>query len=131
MIRFNCDYLEGAHPRIIEALTKTNMDQTVGYGCDEYCDMARGAIKKVCGDDILVLFVKYYCSSKIGKRIINIICGNVTRVFDEITDLNTVGVFFKITEKVNNVFINKTRTAYKTVIIAGKSNMSRCDYKHV
>lgn len=51
MIRFNCDYLEGAHPRIIEALTKTNMDQTVGYGCDEYCDMARGAIKKVCGDD--------------------------------------------------------------------------------
>ncbi len=51
MIRFNCDYLEGAHPRIIEALAKTNMEQTVGYGCDEYCDMARAAIKKVCGDE--------------------------------------------------------------------------------
>ncbi|MBR4881821.1 MAG: aminotransferase class I/II-fold pyridoxal phosphate-dependent enzyme [Clostridia bacterium] len=51
MIRFNCDYLEGAHPRIIEALTRINMEQTVGYGCDEYCDMARDAVKKVCGDD--------------------------------------------------------------------------------
>ena len=51
MIRFNCDYLEGAHPRIIEALTRTNMEQTVGYGCDEYCDMARDAIKKACEDD--------------------------------------------------------------------------------
>lgn len=51
MIRFNCDYLEGAHPRILEALVKTNMEQTVGYGCDEYCDMAKDAIKKVCGDD--------------------------------------------------------------------------------
>lgn len=51
MIRFNCDYLEGAHPRIIEALIKTNMEQTVGYGCDEYCDKAREAIKKVCGDE--------------------------------------------------------------------------------
>lgn len=51
MIRFNCDYLEGAHPRILEALIKTNMEQTVGYGCDEYCDKAREAIKKVCGDE--------------------------------------------------------------------------------
>ena len=51
MIRFNCDYLEGAHPRILEALIKTNMEQTVGYGCDEYCGKARDAIKKVCGDE--------------------------------------------------------------------------------
>lgn len=51
MIRFNCDYLEGAHPRIIEALARTNMEQTVGYGCDEYCDKARDCIRRVCGDE--------------------------------------------------------------------------------
>ena len=28
MIRFNCDYNEGAHPRILETLVKTNMEQT-------------------------------------------------------------------------------------------------------
>ena len=50
MLRFNCDYLEGAHPRILDALIKTNMEQTVGYGCDEYCDKARECIKKLCGD---------------------------------------------------------------------------------
>ena len=29
MIKFDCDYLEGAHPRILEALIKTNFEQTV------------------------------------------------------------------------------------------------------
>lgn len=48
MIRFNCDYLEGTHPRILQALTETNMVQTCGYGEDEYCEAAREAIKKVC-----------------------------------------------------------------------------------
>ena len=48
MIRFNCDYLEGTHPRILAALTETNMIQTCGYGEDEYCEDAREAIKKVC-----------------------------------------------------------------------------------
>lgn len=48
MIRFNCDYLEGAHPRILQALADTNMVQTAGYGEDEYCQAAREAIKKVC-----------------------------------------------------------------------------------
>ena len=49
MIRFNCDYNEGAHPRILDALVNTNMVQTVGYGEDEYCAAAREAIKKACG----------------------------------------------------------------------------------
>lgn len=49
MIRFNCDYLEGAHPRIIEKLTETNFVQTPGYGEDEYCELAREIIRKKCG----------------------------------------------------------------------------------
>lgn len=41
MIYFNSDYLEGAHPAIMERLMRTNMEQTVGYGEDEYCAAAR------------------------------------------------------------------------------------------
>lgn len=37
MIYFNCDYHEGAHERIMEALMKTNREQTTGYGMDPYC----------------------------------------------------------------------------------------------
>ena len=34
MIRFECDYAEGMHPRILERLMETNMEQTAGYGVD-------------------------------------------------------------------------------------------------
>lgn len=40
------DYSEGAHPRILEAFMKTNMEQTVGYGLDEYSEEAKLLIKK-------------------------------------------------------------------------------------
>lgn len=48
MIRFECDYLEGAHPKILEALTKTNFEQTPGYGNDIYCEKAGEIIKSKC-----------------------------------------------------------------------------------
>lgn len=48
MILFNCDYTEGAHPRILKRLAETNLEQTVGYGEDEYCEQARNAIRKAC-----------------------------------------------------------------------------------
>ena len=41
MIRFQCDYAEGAHPLILEKLIETNLEQTVGYGEDPYCEHAR------------------------------------------------------------------------------------------
>ena len=37
MIRFNCDYSEGAHERILKKLVETNLEQTPGYGEDHYC----------------------------------------------------------------------------------------------
>ncbi len=49
MIRFDCDYLEGAHPAILQKLMETNMDQTIGYGEDPYCAAAAEKIRKVCG----------------------------------------------------------------------------------
>jgi len=48
MIRFECDYTEGAHPRILEALSRTNMEQTVGYSEDEHCENARRLIREAC-----------------------------------------------------------------------------------
>ena len=48
MIQFQCDYNEGAHPLILDRLVATNMEQTIGYGEDEYCEHARGLIRKVC-----------------------------------------------------------------------------------
>lgn len=51
MIRFECDYTEGAHPKIIEALVRTNMEQTRGYGLDEHCEHARQLILQACGSE--------------------------------------------------------------------------------
>ena len=48
MIYFNSDYLEGAHPAIMDKLLETNMVQTIGYSCDEYCEAAREKIKMAC-----------------------------------------------------------------------------------
>ena len=48
MIRFDCDYLEGAHPAILQRLAETNMDQTLGYGEDPYCAAAAEKIRKAC-----------------------------------------------------------------------------------
>lgn len=55
MILFQCDYNEGAHPSIIERLSTTNMEQTVGYGEDEYCAAAADKIRAACGDDTLAV----------------------------------------------------------------------------
>lgn len=53
MIRFECDYAEGAHPRVLARLTETNLEQTPGYGEDLYCDRARGYIRDLCEDSQL------------------------------------------------------------------------------
>lgn len=55
MIRFESDYTEGAHPRILEKIVSTNMEQTQGYGEDPYCEHARDLIKKACGDSNLAV----------------------------------------------------------------------------
>ena len=46
MFNFKNDYSEGCHPQILEALSRTNLEQTVGYGLDEYCSNAAALIKK-------------------------------------------------------------------------------------
>ena len=48
MIRFNCDYCEGAHQRILDKLVETNMEQTPGYGNDHFCAEAAQMIRDLC-----------------------------------------------------------------------------------
>ncbi len=58
MIYFNNDYSEGCHPKILEALTRTNLEQTFGYSEDEYCAAAAAKIRALCGrEDAAVHFL--------------------------------------------------------------------------
>ena len=34
MLHFDSDYMEGAHPTVMQRLVETNLEQTVGYGED-------------------------------------------------------------------------------------------------
>jgi NAD-reducing hydrogenase large subunit len=49
MLHFDSDYMEGAHPKILEKLIQTNLEQTPGYGTDLYCEDAKKKIKQACG----------------------------------------------------------------------------------
>lgn len=49
MIRFDSDYVEGAHPEILKAIADINMEQCIGYSEDKYSDKARELIRNMCG----------------------------------------------------------------------------------
>lgn len=51
MIYFNNDYSEGCHSAVLQKLLETNMEQTPGYGVDDYCASAAGMIRKLCEND--------------------------------------------------------------------------------
>lgn len=44
---FKNDYSEGCHPKILEALLRTNLIQQNGYGLDDYCKSAADKILKL------------------------------------------------------------------------------------
>src|SRR5690554_694524 len=58
MYRFTNDYSEGAHPRILQALWETNLEQTLGYGEDPFCHEAAELIKARLGrQDVDIHFI--------------------------------------------------------------------------
>ncbi|MHB1454919.1 MAG: threonine aldolase family protein [Saccharofermentanales bacterium] len=58
MIKFDSDYLEGAHPQVLGKLVETNLLQTPGYGDDDYSAQARELIIAACGNaDVDVHFL--------------------------------------------------------------------------
>ena len=58
MIHFNSDYTAGAQGEVLEALVRTNMEHTAGYGNDLYTAEARDLIRKAIGcEDAEVMFL--------------------------------------------------------------------------
>lgn len=49
MVHFDTDYMEGAHPEVMERLLTTNLEQTAGYGADPYTTRAKQLIREACG----------------------------------------------------------------------------------
>ena len=47
MIYFRSDYSQGAHPKVLQALTETNLEHTDGYGIDPHCERAAEKVKKL------------------------------------------------------------------------------------
>ena len=58
MLRFDSDYMEGAHPAILQKLTEINYEKNSGYGTDPYCAAAAEKIKEACNcPDAVVSFL--------------------------------------------------------------------------
>lgn len=49
MLHFDCDYMAGAHPEVLDAIVRNNLVQTPGYGNDAFCDRAKALIREACG----------------------------------------------------------------------------------
>ena len=48
MLFFRNDYGNGAHPAVMDALCKTNLELTAGYSTDAYCQKAEDRIRTLC-----------------------------------------------------------------------------------
>lgn len=48
MIHFDCDYMAGAHPEVLNAIVQNNGVQTSGYGEDDFCRSAKDKIREAC-----------------------------------------------------------------------------------
>ena len=49
MIYFLSDYSQGAHPAVMEALMRTNLEHSDGYGVDGHCRHAAAMVKEMIG----------------------------------------------------------------------------------
>ena len=49
MISIECDYNNGAHPKVLENLIKYNNAKPTPYGFDEFSERAKDRIREACG----------------------------------------------------------------------------------
>lgn len=82
MHQFRNDYSEGAHPRVLEALVRTNAEQAVGYTEDNHCARAASLVLEACElkpNEADVRFV-------VGGTAANVIClnGMLDRPYDAV-----------------------------------------------
>jgi Threonine aldolase len=49
MLSFECDYNNGAHPKVLENLIRYNEERPTPYGFDAFSERAKGRIREACG----------------------------------------------------------------------------------
>ena len=58
MLSFECDYNNGAHPKVLQHLIDTNSSTSLTYGFDEWSENARRKIREACGcPDAAIFFL--------------------------------------------------------------------------
>lgn len=61
MYSFKNDYTESAHPRILQALMDSNMEQDEGYGCDRHSKLAADSIRPHLNDAAHPADIHFLC----------------------------------------------------------------------
>ncbi|MDR1620878.1 MAG: aminotransferase class I/II-fold pyridoxal phosphate-dependent enzyme [Synergistaceae bacterium] len=94
MYSFKNDYAETAHPRILQAIADTNMEQDEGYGLDRHSENARRSIGKRLGEFA-------------GKADIHFLCGGTQ------ANLTAISAFLRPHEAVvaaetSHIFVHET-----------------------
>lgn len=59
MYNFKNDYSEGAHEKVLQAISQINLEGNVGYGADPYCERAANMIRSMfeCSDAAVHFFI--------------------------------------------------------------------------
>ena len=84
MINFESDYIEGAHPKILNKLIESNMEQLSGYGNDNYTQSAIKKIKKLINNvDAEVILLSG------GTQTNLIVIGNILKPFEGVIAADT------------------------------------------
>lgn len=84
MLSFESDYIEGAHPAVLESLAETNMEALSGYGADEYSTRAKAKIAAACGmPDAQIAFLTG------GTQTNQIVIGTMLRPYEGVVSAQT------------------------------------------
>lgn len=85
---FKNDYSEGCHPRILDSLMQTNLEQQNGYGLDEYCLGAANLIKeKIKNSKAEVYFISG------GTQANLIVISSILRPHESVVSASTGHIF--------------------------------------
>lgn len=87
-ISFKNDYSEGCHPRILEALQRTNLEQQIGYGLDEYTLKTEVLLRNKIGRDT----AKVYLVSG-GTQANLIVISALLRSYESVVAVETGHIF--------------------------------------
>ncbi len=109
MIYFLSDYSQGAHPKVMEALERTNMEHSNGYGLDEHCEKAMEIIKNIIGIDNCEVYMM------IGGTPCNVtIISASLRPYESVVALRTGHIYFHETGAIE-------ATGHRVVALEGEN----------